>query len=135
MLRALAASTLLMAAACASDETGAAPPHSGANHLAGTNWVQTEPEAAPPPTIQFEDTRAAGFAGCNRWFATVTQEGETLRFSQAGATRMACPEPQMAAEIAFLSVIENTRYGHYDRDALVLLDEAQTVTARFERAP
>jgi len=130
MIRAFALSAALLAA-CAQTNEASAP---GAIHLSGTSWVQVETDAAQPPTIQFEDARAAGFAGCNRWFAQVAQNGEELRFSQAGATRMACPEPAMAVETAFLSVIERTRYGHYDRDALVLLDENQMLIARFERA-
>ncbi len=46
---------------------------------------------------------------------------------------MACDAGvQMATERSFLAVIEATRYAHYDRDALVLMDENQQVIARFD---
>lgn len=107
-------------------------------HLAGTKWIRVDDlDANPhPPTMDFDAYRASGFSGCNRWFASVTQNGEVLRFGQTGATRMACmAEPAAAAEQRFFAVIEATRYAHYDQDALVLLDENQHQLARFERSP
>lgn len=104
--------------------------------LANTDWtLASETGAASPPTLTFEAGRAAGFAGCNRWFASVTQDGEALRFGNVGTTRMACTaEPAAAAERNFLAALAATRYGRYDQDALVLLDENQQQLARFERA-
>ena len=81
-----------------------------------------------------ERWQASGFAGCNRWFAAATQNGEELRFGDIGATRMACPEPQMTTERDFIAALTATRYGHYDRDALVLLDANQQQVARLVRA-
>jgi heat shock protein HslJ len=127
---------LTMLAACAAPEQPDSPtePPSAGVHLSGTKWTQVGINAPERPTIEFEDDRAAGFAGCNRWFASVTQDGEELRFGEAGMTRMACVDPAAsAAETNFIAAIEATRYGHYDRDALVLLDENQQVLARFER--
>jgi heat shock protein HslJ len=119
-----------LVAACAAPAPPSGP---DAIHLSGTHW-RLETSGERPPTIDFEDHRAAGFAGCNRWFAAVTQNGEELRFGDVGATRMACPEPQMTTERDFLAALAATRYGHYDRDALVLLDAEQQQVARFVRA-
>jgi heat shock protein HslJ len=85
-------------------------------------------------TLDFEGDRASGYTGCNRWFATVTQNGEELRFGAVGMTRMACDGAgvQMATERNFIAALEATRYGHYDQDALVLLDQNQQVIARFD---
>ena len=102
--------------------------------LAGTSWLRVDDEQANPhgATLEFENARASGYTGCNRWFAAVTQDGEALRFGDVGMTRMACQTPmQSDTERNFLSVLERTRYGHYDQEALVLLDENQTVIARF----
>ena len=47
--------------------------------------------------------QAVGFAGCNRYFSTVTLLPESIKFSQAGSTMMACPE--MDGEQAFLDLL------------------------------
>jgi heat shock protein HslJ len=131
MMRALLLALLLTACAA----TQAAPAQ---NHLAGTSWIMVfPPDHAPvaaPPTIEFSDTRASGFAGCNRWFAAIAHDGEALTFSDVGTTRMACPEPAMSIERGFVAGLANTRYAHYDGDALVLLDAQRRAIARYERS-
>jgi heat shock protein HslJ len=130
LMRALVLALALMG--CAS----AAVPPAPHNYLAGTSWRRVDDENASPhdPTIAFEQARASGFSGCNRWFASVTHDGESLTFGDVGMTRMACTaEPAMAAERNFLEVLEATRYAHYDDAALVLLDAEQNQIARFER--
>lgn len=132
MRRLLGAVVLL--AGCASTEP-VAPPAS--IHLAGTSWIRVDDEQANPhgATMAFEAARASGYTGCNRWFASVTQDGEALRFGEIGMTRMACQTPmQEATERNFLHALRATRYGHYDQDALALLDENQNVIAMFNRA-
>lgn len=133
-MRSITAALLtLAAAACAAP----AAPSPAANYLAGTRWVMIFPDDyAPdeaPPTISFEHDRATGFAGCNRWFASVTHDGEALRFGDVGTTRMACPAGAMSVERAFIADLGATRYSHYDQHVLVLLDERQVVIARYER--
>jgi len=123
--------TFLLAAGCAT-----APP-TAQNYLAGTNWLRVDDEQANPhgATLSFESARASGHTGCNRWFGAVSHDGEALRFGDIGMTRMACvSEMQAGAERRFLDVLSATRYAHYDRDVLVLLDERQNVIARFNRA-
>jgi heat shock protein HslJ len=114
-----------------------APPPAQApvNYLAGTEWRRVDDENANPhgATISFTEHGASGYTGCNRWFAAVTHDGEALRFGDIGTTRMACGAGvQTATERSFLAVLRATRYGHYDQDALVLLDENQQVIARFD---
>ena len=126
--------SLLFLAACAS--AGPAQEHPR-NYLAGTSWVRADDEQATPhgATIAFESDRASGHTGCNRWFSSVTHDGEALTFGNIGTTRMACQsETQAASERRFLDVLQATRYAHYDRDALVLLDAQQQAIARFNRA-
>lgn len=124
---------LALVAACATD----APPPADAPaiQLADTEWRRVDDEDANPhgATISFEAQRASGNTGCNRWFASVTQDGEALRFGDVGTTRMACGAGvQTATEQSFLAVLAATRYAHYDREALVLLDENQQQIARFD---
>lgn len=58
--------------------------------------------------IQFDNAekRAIGMAGCNRFFGGYELDGNKLKFSQMGATRMACPD--MEIETAFFKMLENT---------------------------
>ena len=54
-------------------------------------------QASPPPrgkpaTLRLEasTSRAAGFAGCNRFSASYTLAGDSLRFGPIMSTKMAC---------------------------------------------
>ncbi len=66
--------------------------------------------ATPPPTLRFENDGVTGFAGCNRWFGTLTEYRGT-RIGQVGSTRTACPEPQMTTEREFLSMLDGAYIG------------------------
>lgn len=134
-MRALAAIALSFAlVACATSAPAPTPTPQG-NHLAGTSWRRVDDMNANPHgvTMAFTERGASGDTGCNRWFTSATQNGEELRFGNIGTTRRACTsEVQAGAERSFLDMLPNTRYGHYDQHALVLLDENQQVIARFE---
>lgn len=67
--------------------------------------------AQPPATFRFEaDGRVSGSTGCNRFMASYTLEGQSLRFSQAAGTRMACPAGLMAQEERFLAALGAVRH-------------------------
>jgi heat shock protein HslJ len=126
--------SLLLLAACATTEPAAQAPR---NYLAGTTWLRIDDEEANPhgATMAFTENGASGHTGCNRWFTSVTHNGEALDFANIGTTRMACQtEMQAGTERRFLEVLEATRYAHYDQDVLVLLDANQQVIARFNRS-
>lgn len=122
---------LLLTLALAACTTTA--PGTPAIHLSGTTWTMDDPDSSPhSPTMSFLDARAYGYDGCNSWFASVQQDGEELRFERIGVTRRGCgAAPATAAERRFLNVLSATRFGHYDQDVLVLLDEQQHQLARF----
>ena len=126
---------LLLLGACAQTPGQAPPAANAATELAGTKWRRVDDLNANPhgATLEFGNTGASGHTGCNRWFASVTQNGEALRFGNIGMTRMACQaEVSAATERSFVAALEATRYAHYDRDALVLLDARQHQIARFD---
>jgi heat shock protein HslJ len=131
MMRPFLALAVFALSACTTPADAPAP-----ISLSGTAWQRFDDENANPhgATMEFGDHRASGYTGCNRWFAAVVQNGEILRFGDVGMTRMACQaEVQTATERNFLSVIERTRYGHYDQEVLVLLDAEQQVIAQLNR--
>jgi len=135
-MRALAAVLFAISLSACAQTPAPSPDGPAASYLAGTSWLRIDDENANPhgATLDFADDRASGYTGCNRWFANVTHNGEALRFGAVGTTRMACPTlMQRDTERNFLAVLEATRYGHYDQEALVLLDAQQTEIARFNR--
>ena len=78
--------------------------------LAANEWTLVEMDGQPlpsgiePPLIHFEGGTVRGFAGCNRFNATVTEPkpGE-IEVDPPAATKMACPPAQMDLEQKFLA--------------------------------
>ena len=133
-MRIVAAALLVLTLAACAQTSGFAPT-APASYLTGTSWRRIDDANANPhgATMAFTADRASGYTGCNDWFASVTHNGEALRFGSVGTTRRACDGAgvQIDTERSFLAVIEATRYAHYDQDALMLLDENQRVIAEF----
>jgi heat shock protein HslJ len=80
--------------------------------LAGGEWRVTEIAGQPivansKPTITFEEGRVFGAGSCNRFMGgyTVSGDGLSLQMSQMASTMMACPEPLMQQEGAFLGAL------------------------------
>jgi len=81
--------------------------------LAANEWQLVEMDGQPmpagiePPLVHFEGDTVRGFAGCNRFTASVkeTRPGE-IDVGPAAATRMACPPPQMELEQKFLTQLD-----------------------------
>jgi len=61
--------------------------------------------ASPTMTFEKEDTKVAGFAGCNNYFATYTVSENTLSLGPVGATRKLCPD--MSVEDVFFKNLPN----------------------------
>lgn len=105
---ALAVSFVAAGPAAAAPEEQPAEP---ALSLEGPTWQLTSyvdsagewTAAAVEATITFEGGQASGNASCNRYFATYTVDGNQLTIGLGGSTMMACPEPAMSQEQAFLS--------------------------------
>jgi heat shock protein HslJ len=74
-----------------------------ASPLEGTTWQLTSPgDPGAPLTVRFAGGRASGFSGCNRFNGGFKRDGDTLTVGPLAGTMMACPDPRMAAEKAFL---------------------------------
>lgn len=111
--------------------------------LAGLPWrlISLDRDTQVPEditvTARFEDERVAGSAGCNRYFAGVSAPSPyALAIGPAGATRMACPAPQMEIERRFLSALEQaTQYTfQLGRLAIGYRDGETQAVLLFERA-
>ncbi len=125
---------LALVAACAGKARVEAAPA-----LAGTRWAMVlgaeHGADQRAPTLEIGEARAAGFAGCNTWFASVSQQGEALSFGIVGATRMACAPEAMSRERDFVGVLGATRFARRDGEGLLLLDISRQPLARFAPMP
>jgi len=131
MMRSLALALLLTATACAERPapTPAPPPTVQLNR---TQWIDDE-GGFNAPLLEFTDSRANGFTGCNRFFAQMEQNGPALTFTGISTTRRACSPDLMALESDFVARLEGTRAARLEGDALVLLDVNEVELARFKR--
>lgn len=128
---ALAALVLIGACAANGAGSGASAP---LDPLDGSEWAMlNEARSATPPTIAFTADRAAGYAGCNRWFASAARADNALEFSAVGTTRMMCSPPSMEAERAFVAALNDTRGFRIENGELVLYDIGGADVARFRR--
>ena len=84
-------------------------------------------------TIAFEGDRAAGSAGCNRWFAAVNLTGEGMTFGPAGSTMMACPEALMQQERRFLEALAGVSGFDIDETGALLLKAGDATVVRARR--
>jgi heat shock protein HslJ len=136
MRRALIAIAVAMAFACDQQTPPAAPP----SGLWSTAWrledlgglgVVDGAEA----TLEFPaEGKAAGHATCNRFFATVTVTGTAIRFSEIGATRMACAEPLASQETNYLKALEVAESFVVEGDTLSIQSRDLPAPLLFSRA-
>ncbi len=107
--------------------------------LVGTTWLAEEIDGAGVleevrSTLTFSSLeQAAGDTCCNRYFGSLTLEGDGIRFGPLGSTRMACPPPVMEQEIRFTSALERVRRWERQGDRLTLFGEGPEPLVRFTR--
>lgn len=123
---------MFLAAALALSACASPPP---ADPTLGREWTLVG-EGENRPTIFFDDDRAAGFAGCNRFFATATRgPNGAISLSGIGATRMFC-EGRMEIEtdyLAKLALVAGAQRDEEEEDQLILLDAQGRELLRYVR--
>jgi heat shock protein HslJ len=118
-IQAVLLSALLLLTAC----TGTA---SGTPQLNGTSWIVssiagTATVTDQQPTLVFADGRVSGSTGCNTVSGAYTQNGDGVTFSPMAVTQMACPEPVMSQETAFLAALNKVARANGDTTTVRLL--------------
>lgn len=112
--------------------------HSNADTIfTGIDWrpvsIGYEPvDANTTLNLRFEDDgKVSGNGGCNRFFASyeITESG--IGIGPVGATRMACPEPQMSLEQRLFEVLDKTVAMEIRESRLHLLDSSGASLAVF----
>jgi heat shock protein HslJ len=101
------AALLLVACSPAASPTEPAP---GGGTLAGTAWSLRSIGGTDLPggvivTLDLTGDQASGTSGCNQYGGSYTVDGSSITFGPMAVTEMACPDPQMSVEAAYLSAI------------------------------
>ena len=107
-----------------------------------TRWVATSLGTAPIlqgttiDAVFVEDNRLAGTAGCNRYSAACTIDGERVTVGPAVATRMYCgaPEGIMEQEAAYLAALATAATYRLEGTKLELRTASDEIAASFARA-
>ena len=133
----LALSLLPLLVACTAMSTAASTP---SQSLHETAWVLAalpgRAEAlptGPKPTLRFEDGRALGNDGCNRYTGAYTVDGPKLSLLPRGASTMrACVGPQQEIANHFKDALARTQGWRLEAtNTLVLVDATGAAVARL----
>lgn len=97
--------------------------------LAGSEWGIRDTDQF----IAFKsEGEVNGNGGCNNFFGSYTQEGNTITFGPLASTKMAC-QGKMKAEAQFLSSIQKARAFDATHLEMTLRDEGGKVILRLQR--
>jgi heat shock protein HslJ len=110
--------------------------------LANTQWRLTQlgermientaGEDAVGMQLLAQNTRVAGFSGCNRMFGAYALDGVSLKFAQMGGTKMACMDEQrMQLERSYLDMFAKVARWKIDGQTLQLSDAGGRPVATF----
>jgi heat shock protein HslJ len=110
----------------------------GAAAVAESEWragPALEGSQGREPFIGFRgDGTIYGFTGCNRFVGTYEEQGEALKLSPLGMTKMAClDEKASEREKAFIDALGKARARHIAPMELRLLDESGTALLILQR--
>lgn len=87
----------------------------GGAEATGINWRPTFIGVEPIPEdarmfVLFEiDGGIKGHGGCNSFFGSLEKTDDSITIGPLGSTRMACPEPIMGREMAFMDALQKTK--------------------------
>jgi heat shock protein HslJ len=102
--------------------------------LSGTNQGQPIPTIeGAAPTLHIDGSTIGGSSGCNIYGGTIEIHGSTVTISVGSMTEMACDEPRMALEGAFLAALPRVTTATRTGDALTL--SGPEVNLQFSLVP
>ncbi|MCS6844762.1 MAG: META domain-containing protein [Caldilineales bacterium] len=100
--------------------------------VAYDNGQLVMPVAGTEATVTFQNGDLGGNASCNTYFGTYTADGNALTVQVGGMTMMACPEPIMAQENAFVARLQEAASYAITADQLQILNADGQVVLVFE---
>ena len=107
--------------------------------LAGTEWRLVElagaaPVPGPDVTLEIDEVRLGGYAGCNWYGAEYVAEGGRIEIGQAEGTARGCAEPPLEEqEAAYLRALGEAASYRVSGGELVLADRRGRDLLRFRR--
>lgn len=110
----------------------------GGAGMTGKNWRPTVVGAESMPEdsgmfVQFDvDGSIKGHGGCNSFSGSLEQSDSGVAVGALGVTRMACPEPVMKRETAFINALQDAKQFETGGDRLQLLDVESNLLAELE---
>jgi putative lipoprotein len=119
------------------DRTPAPPPPPGG--LVGTRWTLEDLAGAgvideAMATLEFpEPGKVAGSGSCNRFFGTVSIEGNAIAIGPLGSTRMACAEVVAMQEVNYIRALQNAERYVLQGTALLIYVRGMQSPLRFIR--
>ena len=126
-----------LVAACSSGEgTG--------GQLDGTKWILRSYLVDSTLTLvpdteyadaEFDANRVSGFGGCNRYDALYRTGGRTLFITDPASTLMACVEPSMDFETAYLALLGQSRFFTARANTLTIYGPGGETLLVFDAAP
>ena len=112
----------------------------GGAELTAVRWRATFIGAEPVPDdagiwVLFEvDGSIGGNAGCNSFSGSLEKTDAGVKVGPLGATRMACPNPAMDRETAFLSALQQATVFEVAGQRMTSLDSEGNLLVEFARA-
>jgi heat shock protein HslJ len=106
--------------------------------LGGTNWVLVSLAGNQVPSDVYisasfaGDGSIGGSSGCNSYSAQYEVDDDKITIGPGATTLMACPEPVMEQEMAYLQALGSAASYKLDGENLVLLDEKGEAALVFE---
>jgi len=84
---------------------------------------------------EFDSRRVTGYSGCNTYDAFYQAGARTLFISQPRSTKIACGQPSMDLETAYLTALGNSRTFTERGGELTIYDGDRNTILRFDAAP
>ncbi len=109
----------------------------GGAELTGVQWRPTYVGAEVVPEdaglwLQFEvDGSIKGHAGCNSFFGSLETTDDGVKLGPLRSTRMACPEPIMDRESAYLSALQQGTFFEVSGERMSALDADRKLLVEF----
>ena len=99
----------------------------------GSTSVDVATDKRPTLRLESEGSRAAGFAGCNRFAGHYTLDGDQLKFGPFAATKLSCDQDK--AEAKYLAALGRVVSWSLAEDALTLSNDAGPLLRFRELTP
>ncbi len=112
---------------------------SGGAELGGTTWTlthlngQTTLDGITAGLAFGEEGALRGNTGCNTFTSTYETDRDEITIAPAAMTMMACPQPQMDQESAFMAVLANVKTYNVQGTVLNFVDAEKNTIASFRK--